>query len=180
MPDRTKDEHGRGLPKGYLRCTTHSCGPVHDTFPGGAERKSCSPTGGSCKQGGCKCYLFRHEKDTPGKPTKPWEVFAEPGKERTSPTGDYDYACICVEVTKEAKPPDNEGRLLGKLADHLGKLVGGEVIPESTCDGGTVVTITSSTECVNHKVVNVDTVVWLCPDGTFRTTTTRTPTDSPC
>jgi len=61
-PDRTKDKHGRDLPDGYLRCTTRDCGPVHDTFPKGAEHKSCSSKGGSCKQGGCACYLFRHER----------------------------------------------------------------------------------------------------------------------
>jgi len=105
-PDRTKDNDGRALPKGFKVCSKTHCGSVD-----GSPNKKCSPTGGTCKDHGCECWLFRHEMDDKDAKNKkaevknnPWEAWAGPDFTRTGDDQDYDYACLCVEVNKaEAK-----------------------------------------------------------------------------
>jgi hypothetical protein len=89
---------GRKLPNEYVKCGSGElCGSVQSPIIDGTLHKFCSKDGGSCKQHGCACHLFRHEKDKQGQPKDDWHHFADPGEGKKANDLDYEYACICVE-----------------------------------------------------------------------------------
>ena len=71
-------------------------------------------------------------------------------------------------------------RIIDLVAGYLGTVLKKKRKPP--CEGAIFVRIVgTTTECVNHKVVFVDTLEWICPpDNHVETTVERTVTDSPC
>jgi len=70
---------------------------------------------------------------------------------------------------------------LTSLFAHLQRYVI-EKKPKGPCENAVFVRVVSSTtECVNHKVVYVDTLEWVCPpDNHIDTSVERTETEFPC
>ena len=76
-----------------------------------------------------------------------------------------------VETNRRRPPPFAAPQLRGPTTAK----------PVAPCEGGVFIRIVATTsECVNHRVVLVNTVEWWCPPGRYETSIWREQTESAC